>query len=121
VSTVTHRTLTEDDFLARFKPVANHIDPNGGFEGCVFETFGKELAYVQSQNCGSVWTVLDCDGQLRIESGFHFVNRVGYLIASTAIESGHTYSVVCEDLSERGNGEIDALESLIEIGEGGAV
>jgi hypothetical protein len=36
--TDTHHTLTEDDFFARFKPVANHIDPNRGFDGCMFES-----------------------------------------------------------------------------------
>ena len=56
--------LTEDDFLARFKPVPNPIDPNAGFDGCLFETFGDDLAYVQAQDPNLVWTVLDCDGQL---------------------------------------------------------
>jgi hypothetical protein len=80
--TDTHHMLTEDAFLDRFKPVANPIDPNRGFGGCLFETFGEELAYVQKQDSNLVWTVLDCDGQISIESGFHFVNRLGYLIAS---------------------------------------
>jgi hypothetical protein len=91
--------LNEDAFLARFKPVPNHIDPNGGFDGYMFETFGEELVHVQAQDRNLVWTVLDCDGQLRIESGFHFVNRLGYLIASVPTESTHTYSVICDDLS----------------------
>ncbi len=33
MSASTHRELIEDDFLARFKPVPNHIDPNAGFDG----------------------------------------------------------------------------------------
>jgi hypothetical protein len=62
--------LTEDDFLARFKPVPNPIDPSAGFDGCLFETFGEDLAY----DPNLVWTVLDGDGQLAIASGFHFEN-----------------------------------------------
>ena len=98
----TYQELSENDFLVRFKPVPNHLDSNAGFDGCMFETFGKELAHVQAQDQNLVWTLLDCDGQLRIESGFHFVNRIGYLIASVAIEPDHIYGVACEDLTEEG-------------------
>ena len=101
MSGTTHYEISEDDFLARFKPVPNHIDSNASFDGCMFETFGEELAHVRAQDSNLVWTALDCDGQLRIESGFHFVNRLGYLIASVATEPNFTYSVVCEDLTER--------------------
>ena len=100
----THDALTEDDFLARFKPVSNPIDPNAGFDGCLFETFGDDLAYVRDQDPNLVWTVLDCDGQLAIASGFHFVNRLGYLIATVPTEPDRTYSVVCDDLTERDEG-----------------
>jgi hypothetical protein len=102
MTTYAHHELSDDDFLARFKPVPNHLDSNASFDGCMFETFGDELAHVRAQNQNLVWTLLDCDGQLRIESGFHFVNRIGYLIASVAIEPGHSYSVACEDLTEEG-------------------
>jgi hypothetical protein len=94
--TDTHHELNEDDFFARFKPVLNHIDPNCGFDGCMFETFGEELAHVQAQDRNCVWTILDCDGQLLIESGFHFVNRIGYLIATVPTEPDQSYSVACE-------------------------
>ena len=100
MSASTHHDLTGDDFLARFKPVSNPIDPNAGFDGCLFETFGEDLAYVRAQDPNLVWTVLDCDGQLSIASGFHFVNRLGYLIASVPVAPDHTYSVACEDLTE---------------------
>jgi hypothetical protein len=96
----TYINLTEDEFLARFKPVPNHIDPNRGFDGCLFETFGDEFAYVQAQDPNLVWTVLDGDGQLSIASGFHFVNRLGYLVASVPVPPDHTCSVACEDLAE---------------------
>ena len=102
MTTYTHHELSEDDFLARFKLLLNHLDSNAGFSGGMFETFGEELAYVRAQDRNLVWTLLDCDGKLWIESGFHFVNRIGYLIASVAIEPGHSYSVACEDLTEEG-------------------
>jgi hypothetical protein len=91
--TDAHHALSEDEFFVRFRPVRNHIDPNAGFDGCLFETFGEELAHVQTQVRTFVWTILDCDGELVIESGFHFVNRIGYLIATVPTEPGHTYTV----------------------------
>jgi hypothetical protein len=66
--TDAHDAPAEDEFFARFKPVRNHIDPSGGFDGCLFETFGEELAHVQAQDRRLVWIILDCDGQLVIES-----------------------------------------------------
>jgi hypothetical protein len=91
--TDAHHALSEDEFFARFKPVRNHIAPNAGFDGCLFETFGEELAHVQAQDRTFVWTILDCDGELFIESGFHVVNRLGYLIASVPTEPGRAYTV----------------------------
>jgi len=60
----------------------------------------RNPGYVQSQDPNLVWTMLDCDGQLSIASGFHFVNRLGYLIASVPVAPDHAYSVACEDLTE---------------------
>ncbi len=122
MSASTHHDLTEDDFLARFKPVLNPIDPSAGLDGCLFETFGEDLAYVQAQDPNLVWTLLDCDGQLAIASGFHFVNRLGYLIASVPVAPDHTYNVSCEDLTEPDDerlqfaaGELlDALEQAVQ-------
>ena len=95
----TYRELTEDQFFARFTPAPNQFNPDSGFDGCMFETFGEELAYVQAHDCNLVWTVVECDGQLSIASGFHFVNRIGYLIARTPVDPGHTYNVTCDDLA----------------------
>lgn len=70
-----------------YRPVAN---PNGrafGFDDTnyMFEVFGQDLAEVErirSAEKALIWTIVECDsGDLLIE-GFHFVNRVGYLIAS---------------------------------------
>ena len=27
-----------------------------------------------------VWTIVDCDGQLHVSPGYHFVNRIGYVL-----------------------------------------
>ena len=38
--------LTYDDFLGKYHPIKNHLDKNAGYDGCMFETFGKELEFV---------------------------------------------------------------------------
>jgi hypothetical protein len=91
-----HRTLgasasqqlcDQDTFFERHRPIVNHIDSNAsfdfGFGGCLFETFGEELVFVRLQDPACVWTVVDTDGVLTIESGFHCVNRVGYFVSET--------------------------------------
>lgn len=104
-NSLTHHELSEEEFFARFQPVPNHIDSSAGFDGCMFETFSDQLAHVQAQDPNLVWTVLDCDGQLSIDSGFHFVNRLGYLIASVPTDENHTYSAACADLTDDDPGE----------------
>ena len=62
-------TLSADDITA--------------FGGCMYETFGLELDYVRKQPNNRVWTVVDTDGDdLIILAGFHFVNRLGYLVTN---------------------------------------
>jgi hypothetical protein len=69
-------------------PLPPNVDPSAGFDGCLFEIFGDELAYVRAQDPNLVWTTLDSDGQLPIATRFHFVNHLGYLIASVPVTPG---------------------------------
>ena len=92
--------LTDDEFLDRFQPITNHLYRHAGFDGCLFETYGAELAFVQAQDPALIWTVLDCDGNLVIGDGYHFVNRLGYLIATVPREDGHSYEIETENLCE---------------------
>ena len=73
------RKIQERTFL-KFKPMKNHLAKNAGWNGWLFETYGKEMAYVKSVAPEKVWTLLDVDGGLYISSGYHFVNRVGYFV-----------------------------------------
>ena len=46
--------LSEDEFDELFPPVQNHFNPNaswafGDGPGCLFETYGEELAFVRAQ------------------------------------------------------------------------
>lgn len=75
--------LTEDEFWEQYKPVQNHLVGDCSFDGCMFETYGEEVQYVLSKiDEQIVWTILDGseDDNLYIVSGYHLVNRLGYLI-----------------------------------------
>jgi len=98
-----HKIITEDEFYERFTPCKNEIDKNfTSFDGCMFETYGEELEYVQKiarESPRRVWTIVEVDGIMYYESGFHFVNRLGYLITEEEIEEGIEYTVELEDLT----------------------
>lgn len=76
------KEMTEDEWIATYKPIINHIDKNASFDGTMFETYGDEEEFVENypdSNC--VWTYADGDdGGTYIFNGWHFVNRIGYFI-----------------------------------------
>jgi hypothetical protein len=78
--------LTEAEFDERFMPHKNHLGGNGSWDGCMYETFGEEDAYVRqvAENTPLVvWTqVSDDDGELVVVNGWHSVNRMGHLICA---------------------------------------
>jgi len=46
-----------------------------------FETYGEDLAFVGTQDNKHVWTLVDDDkGVPTIVAGYHFVNRIHYII-----------------------------------------
>lgn len=81
--------LTEDDFYERFNPIKNHIDTNAAFDGCMFETYGEEFDYITELIAdggnASVWTIEDIEGKTYFVNGYHYVNRLGYIITEEAV------------------------------------
>jgi hypothetical protein len=82
--------LNIDNWLDIYTPKRNHIDENAGFDlgtghGSMFETFGEELDFVREfgkENPKKVWTIIDGDGEdLCLIAGYHFVNRLGYILS----------------------------------------
>jgi hypothetical protein len=80
--------ISEDEFHATYPLITNHINPNatwafGDGPGCLFETFGEELDFVRRQQPRTIWTLVGGDdGNQYVISGYHFVNRIGYLIST---------------------------------------
>ncbi len=107
----TFLTLTEEEFDAQFPLVTNHLNPSASWafgeeRGCLFETYGEELAFVRKQDPRLIWTLLDGDdGQLVVQRGYHVVNRIGYLISQQPVPDDVDIEVViftepCDDWDE---------------------
>jgi hypothetical protein len=92
--------LTEDEFYERFNPIKNHFYANPedcSFDGCMFETYGKEVDYIKELIAdggkASVWTILEVDGKMYFASGWHYVNRFGYIVTNEPVPEGEEYEV----------------------------
>ena len=92
--------LTEDQFHREYQPQQNPFDNNASWDGCMLETYGKELEHVKTvfqYAPRRVWTVLDCDGKTILASGFHFVNRIGNVITENPVLEGLYIEVLDAD------------------------
>jgi hypothetical protein len=81
--------MSEDEFYEKYHPVKNPYDNNASFDGCMFETYGNELLHVVAtkddpEKKNKVWTITESEDKLYYESGYHYVNRLGYLITEEA-------------------------------------
>ena len=92
--------ITEDNFNEVFKPQINQFErakqPDSVadedvccFNGCMFETYGEDLDYVwqaAQDNPKKVWTIIEGDEGMYYASGFHRVNRMGFLICEVEFD-----------------------------------
>lgn len=98
-----------DEFIEKFKPQKNHVDNNASFNGMMYETYGAEFEFIKSQPESNVWTILDGDnGQLVVASGFHHVNRIGYIVTEVPVPEGEFIEVIDEDDIDLDSDEEDA-------------
>jgi hypothetical protein len=82
---------TEDNWIEKYKPQQNHIDDNASFNGWMYETYGSEIKHVfnLSKKSNRVWTIIEGDDDsLFYVSGFHYVNRLGFIVTEKEYE-GH--------------------------------
>ena len=100
--------LTEEEWFDQFQPIPNHIDDNASFQtedgvGYMFETYDKELRFVQSQEPNRIWTYCDGDnGGTYIFQGMRIVNRIGYFVTTVPFDGSKDYQIqiVDEDIYE---------------------
>lgn len=80
-----------DRWFSTFQPQKHHAGINHGVDGYLYETYGKDIEYLQHIPSERLWTVIEADnGKWYISQGVHMVNRVGYIIA--AVPYDHTNS-----------------------------
>jgi hypothetical protein len=95
-----NKVIDFNEFALIYKPKSNHIDNNASFDGEMYETYGLEIDFVHEVNTkhpDKVWTVIDCDDMPVIASGFHFVNRLGYIITENGVNQGQEITVSDDD------------------------
>lgn len=100
--------IADSEFTETYQPIKNHLDLDAAWDGCFFETYGEEMAFVLAIYAATpkrVWTILECDlsdyyptgeepqdgawieNQV-VTTGLHFVNRCGYLITAVDAPEG---------------------------------
>jgi len=98
--------MNYDEFIDEYKPIQNTIDTNASYDGMMFETFGEEVktAFEAAKN-NKCFTIIECDNEdtpfcdnddcegcegcnsiTIISTGFHYVNRLGFLITEKPYE-----------------------------------
>jgi hypothetical protein len=94
------KQISWDEFEEKYKPLQNHLDDNASVNGWMYETYGEELKHVMKvakQDINRVWTFITVDGVPSITSGYHLVNRMGYIITEIGIEDEEVIDVFDED------------------------
>ncbi|MCA3000347.1 MAG: hypothetical protein ING75_17300 [Rhodocyclaceae bacterium] len=90
-----------EDWIEKYKPITNPLDDNASWDGFGFETYGPEIDYVREfgKKPGGelkAWTVVDVDGKLIVSSGFHFVNRLNYILTEVPFAEAEDIDVYDE-------------------------
>lgn len=114
--------ITEDEFVTKYTPIKNHLDNSASHDGCMFETYGEELEYINSirnTEPKRVFTIIDNnDGWTGICAGYHWVNRVGYLITEEEWRDENEEYTIYDNTLLREEWEslpVEAIEEIVGI------
>ncbi len=85
---ITTVVLHEDAFYEYFKPYHHPASTENIWGGLGLETYGKDLEIVRNIDDSYLWTVIDGESgrDQWIVSGYHFVNRICYLVTEKSNE-----------------------------------
>jgi len=73
-------TRTEEEWIARFGDALENSEGS-----TFFETYGDDWAVVQAADEKTVWSIIESDENQYLVPGFHFVNRIGYVLSVAPI------------------------------------
>ena len=85
------RMFHEDAFYEYFKPIPRLGTMRDIWGGHGLETYGEDLEIISRQDPAFLWTVVDGESADQwITAGFHYVNRVCYLVT----EKPHNFALL---------------------------
>lgn len=97
------KEMTLEQFQDQYPLIPNLFDRNASWQdengiGHLFDISGAELGHVRSLPAKFIWTYVDGDNGTLLLSGYHLVNRIGYLISSRPVpENTEIVVIVSED------------------------
>ena len=110
--------MSDDVFFEKYTRIENPFTAVGSFDNCMFETYGVEYHMILDKTKESpkkVWTLIDCDGWYGIVAGWHYVNRVGYLITEQEWESEEEQYVISDTTELREQWDSLPKEAIMDI------
>lgn len=99
--------MNMEEWEAMFHPITNHLDEHASFqnengEGIMFETYGDEYTFVNSQPHHNIWTYHHGDeNSTYITNGMGIVNRLGYFVTELPCPEDTEVFVVVEEPNYR--------------------
>lgn len=88
------RQVTYWKWIEKFHPVRNQFRDDAPIDNYVFYPwFDEELEFVRLQPPLNVWTFVINRGRWYIISGYHWVNREGYLVTEVPIGPDEWWSI----------------------------
>jgi hypothetical protein len=91
--------LSYDAWFDTYKPVLSSFGDVKDYD------YDEARNLARSVHSNRLWTLLDCDGQLVIANGWHYVNRLGYHMTELPFKAGITIEVYDEDDNDDENSE----------------
>jgi hypothetical protein len=111
----TQITLSEEAFVALFRPRKNELKADASYDfgagGTMYETYGDEHDYVIAQNPAHIWTICSDEGNGDyIASGYHFADRLGYIITRNPVPDGVKITIDIPNVDSDDNVHVCATE-----------
>ena len=69
-----------EQWVEEYQPIINDNGKQNSYDNLMYETYGEDLAAVQSYPNEQVWTLIEVEDKRYLIPGFHVVNRLGYFL-----------------------------------------
>lgn len=89
-----------DQWVSRYRPLANRYDTSASYDGLLYETFGQEYDAISKQPANTIWTLVENDGAMSIIPGRHTINRLGYFVTLKAFGYATAPTVILNQPTE---------------------